>query len=192
MRGVKSEATKRREALGLGKKVDHDVSLRKRKAAIRSVVARGLAPKEAEPALVRVAESAHTKQVRAAKVEQDSLRTQIDAVAEGRSVLRKIMPEMAERLGRVALGREAGFAPREQLAAMRLAAEIAGLTAQQDGAGEDAPLSQRSVGTLREVIAAGERRIREIQRAISERENLTIEGEAVMLEVRSKKPQHTN
>jgi|GEM_PF-6408133 len=192
MRGVKSEATKRREALGLVKKIDPAVSLLKRKAAIRSVVARGEAPLEAEAALIRAAESAHVKQQRVAKNEQEVFMNQMDAVSEGRSVLRKIMPEMAERLGRVALGREAGFAPREQLAAMRLAAEIAGLTAQQDSGGEDAPLSQRSVGSLREVIAAGERRIGEIQRAISEREYLTIEGEAVMLEERGKNPQHTN
>lgn len=185
MRGVKSEATKRREALGLGKQVDPDVSLRKRKAAIRAVVARGEAPPEAEESLVRAAVGAHTKQVRAAKVEQNSLRTQIDAVAEGRQILRAITPRMAERLGRVALGQEDGFAPREQLQAMRLVSDIVGLTSDDSRGSDDAPLSQRSVGALRQVIAAGELRIQQLQAAIAAQAGLdmgSIEAEAVTLD----------
>ena len=127
MRGVKSEATKRREQIGIVKPpVDPAVSLRKRKAAIRSVVSRGDAPPEAEGALIRLVESNSEKQSRESKVEQKTLMHQLDAIEEGRKTLREVTPVMAERLGRIALGQEPEFGSREQIQALRLVADIVG------------------------------------------------------------------
>jgi len=178
MRGKKSYAQLNREKRGLEqpKRVDPSISLRKRKAAIRSVVARGDAPPEAEPALIRSAELAAMRQQRVDSKQQELLSDQIDSVAEGRRILKSLTPEMAERLGRIALGDEPGFAPREQLGAMRLVAEVAGLVSNEPlRGGEDAPLNQQAIGTLRQVIAAGEARIAELQ---TELDALAIEGEA--------------
>ena len=176
MRGVKSEATKRREQMGIVKPpVDLAVSLRKRKAAIRSVVSRGDAPAEAEGALVRFTESTSEKQSKKqsmeTKIEQEILSHQLDAIDEGRQILREVTPQMAKRLGRIALGQEPEFGSREQIQAMRLVADIVGLVSKQAlPGGYDVPLTQQSVGALRQVIASGEQRIQELQRAIVERD----------------------
>ena len=125
MRGKKSEATKRREQMGIVKPpVDPAVSLRKRKAAIRSVVSRGDAPADAEGALIRFAETTSERQSRESKIEQETLVHQLDAIEEGRQTLREVTPAMAERLGRIALGDEPDFGSREQIQAMRLLADI--------------------------------------------------------------------
>lgn len=179
MRGKKSYAQLRRDAMGLEnpKSVDPAISLQKRKAAIRSVVARGNAPPEAEGALIRAAELAAVKQQREDKKQQEKLGHQIDGAVRGRQILRAVAPALTERLARIALGNEPDFAPREQLGAMRLVAEISGLV---DGAGghggADVPLNQQSVGMLRACIAAGEARIAELQAHL---DDMALEGEAV-------------
>jgi hypothetical protein len=172
MRGVKSEATKRREQMGIVKPpVDPAVSQRKRKAAIRSVVSRGEAPPEAEGALIRLVKSTSERQSRESKIEQETLVHQLDAIEEGRQTLREVTPAMAKRLGRIALGQEPEFGSREQIQAMRLVADIVGFVSKQAlPGGYDAPLTQQSVSALRQVISSGEERIRQLQRAIVERD----------------------
>ena len=172
MRGKKSEATKRREQMGIVKlPVDPAVSLRKQKAAIRSVVARGDAPPEAEGALIRLVESNSEKQLMESKIEQKTLLHQLDALDEGRQILRDVTPQMAKRLGRIALGQEPEFGSREQIQAMRLVADIVGFVSKDVlPGGYDAPLTQQSVAALRQVIGQGEARIQELQRAIVERD----------------------
>jgi hypothetical protein len=188
--GKKSQAQIRREALGLDleKSVDPALSAKRKTAAYKSHVARGLTPAAAVPALVRQAEGAAVEQRLDAGRMQNLLKKQADkvsSVADARQFLRSISPQLARRLGRIAMGEEADFAPREQLAAMRLALEVAGAVKAEDGGGEDAPLTQRSVGALRQVIAAGELRIQELQAAIAAQAGLdmgSIEAEAVMLD----------
>ncbi len=172
MRGKKSEATKRREQMGIVKPpVDPAVSLRKRKAAIRSVVSRGDAPAEAEGALIRLVESNSEKQLMESKIEQETLVHQLDALDEGRQILREVTPQMAKRLGRIALGQEPEFGSREQIQAMRLVADIVGFVSKQTlPGGYDVPLTQQSVSALRQVISSGEERIRQLHEAIRARD----------------------
>ena len=168
MRGKMSSAQLRREATGLEKPkvVDPALSAKRKSAAFKSHVKRGLTPPEAVPALVRQAEAAAVEQRLDDAKMQNMLKKQASgesSLAEARGILRSVSVDMARRLGRIALGQVPQFGPREQIQAMKLAAGITGLVSNEPGRIEDAPLTQQSVAALRQVIAAGEARIREIQ-----------------------------
>lgn len=78
-------------------------------------------------------------------------------------------PQVVRRLVDISQG---GFKAgvRDQIAAGRLVLELAGALDRGADLGEDRPLSQESVGMLRQVIASGEERIRALEAAIAERE----------------------
>ena len=168
MRGKRSSAQLRREATGLEKPkvVDPALSAKRKAAAFKSHVKRGLTPPEAVPALVRQAEAAAVEHRLDDTKMQNMLKKQASgesSLAEARGILRSVSVDMVRRLGRIAMGEEPDFAPREQIQAMKLAASISGFVSNEPGRIEDAPLTQQSVAVLRQVIAAGEARIREIQ-----------------------------
>jgi hypothetical protein len=98
----------------------------------------------------------------------------IQGVANSRQAAAEFSPQVVKRLCEISQGgHKAGI--RDQIAAGRLVLEVAGVM-DRAGAdlGEDAPLSQQSVGMLRQVIAAGEDRIRQLEEAIREREVSTV------------------
>ena len=184
MRGVKSEATKRRASLGVEPcpAVAPQLSAKRKSAAYKSHVKRGLTHPEAVPALVRQAEAAAVEQRLDEAKMQFLLKKQASGestLEEARGFLRSISSPMARRLGRIALGEEKDFAPREQIQAMKLVADIAGLVNNEPGRNDDAPLTQQYVAALRQVINQGEERIRQLQEAIRARDASAIEGDCL-------------
>jgi hypothetical protein len=158
------------------------LSAKRKTAAYKSHVKRGLTHPEAVPALVRQAEAAAVEQRLDEAKMQFLLKKQASGestLEEARGFLRSISLEMARRLGRIAMGEEPDFAPREQIQAMKLVSDIAGLVSNEPGRIEDAPLTQQSVAALRQVIGQGEQRIQELQEAIRARDATAIEGDCL-------------
>lgn len=111
-----------------------------------------------------------------------------DPVAAARKIIAEAMPDMCRRLARIVRGAEPGWSPREQITAMRLSADIAGIV-QAPGAGSDvAPLTQASLAELRATIAQGEERMRELQAQLIERQVESIPG--VVVDDRTNDPVH--
>jgi hypothetical protein len=184
MRGMTSYAKRRRETLGLESRpaVDPEISAKRRAAAYKSHVTRGLTPPEALPALVRQAErqadAAAVAQRREAGMVQNLLADQSDSGgARGRQVAHCAAPGVMARLIEIADGLH-GAGVREQIAAGRLVLEVAGAMEADAGGRENAPLSQETVSALRRVMASGEERLVLLEEVIREREAATIEGEA--------------
>ena len=72
-------------------------------------------------------------------------------------------PHLLVRLGELARGYHKA-APAQQIQASRLLLEVAGLLAAGNQPGvSDAPLNQQTVSAMRQVVAAGEERIRQLQ-----------------------------
>ena len=134
---------------------DEQVSITKRIAGMFGAVSKHDGPaavKGASIALSLVA-SAHEKQ----------------GLASVRSLSLEAAPGVVLRLVEISKGgHKAGV--RDQIAAGRLVLELAGALDRGSDLGEDRPLSQESVGMLRQVIASGEERIRALEAAIAERE----------------------
>ena len=82
-----------------------------------------------------------------------------------RQLARDAAPGVLSRMIGLANG-EFDAKPREQIAAGRIVLEVAGALEKENEAGEDSPLTQRSVSALRAVIASGEQRIQELQAEI--------------------------
>jgi hypothetical protein len=82
-----------------------------------------------------------------------------------RALARDAAPSVVQRMVALAAG-EHDAKPREQIAAGRIVLEVAGALEKENEAGEDSPLTQRSVSALRAVIASGEQRIQELQAEI--------------------------
>lgn len=191
MRGVKSEATKRRELLESKGKitassrppVSPERSAKARISTAKAHLARGNVSEDyvrgVEIGSRSALEPIKAREKQVGDILHYSLKNQDDPVGRARQILKNVMPDMAKRLASIVQGQEKGWGPREQLQAMKLSAEIVGMVDKSGGlGGEDAPLSQQTVGTLRQVIAAGEARIAELQAQL---DGLAVEGEAVQV-----------
>ena len=148
-----SAAEQKRLKLGLANTaVDPVLSAKRAAASILGNVARD--HKNASPL-----------QVAAIVLEKQSKAQEKHGVILVRQLARDAAPGVLSRMIGLANG-EHDAKPREQIAAGRIVLEVAGALEKENEAGEDSPLTQRSVSALRAVIASGEQRIQELQAEI--------------------------
>ena len=168
--------------------VDPEISAKRRLAALKSHEARGAVSAdfvkgfaEATNAALEVVESnaKRVQNLQTVEIKKALANHDVDPVSAARKIIAEAMPDMCRRLARIVRGAEPGWSPREQITAMRLSADIAGIV-QAPGAGSDvAPLTQASLAELRATIAQGEERMRELQAQMLERQVDSIPGELV-------------
>lgn len=200
MKGKKSAATARREALeSKGDLPLSSATVRMQRDRVRVAKKDVKKPvfddpiKEAMRKGVELADKYHDLRHLKPSVPQVNLGTflqqnQDDPVGAARKIMAEAMPDMCRRLARIVRGAEPGWSPREQITAMRLSADIAGIV-QAPGAGSDvAPLTQASLAELRATIAQGEERMRELQAQLIERQAESIPG--VVVDDRTTDPVH--
>jgi hypothetical protein len=148
-----SAAQEKRRRLGLpDSAVDPVLSAKRAAASILGNVARD--HKNAPPL-----------QVAAIVLDKQSKAQEKHGVILVRQLARDAAPGVLSRMIGLANG-EFDAKPREQIAAGRIVLEVAGALEKENEAGEDSPLTQRSVSALRAVIASGEQRIQELQAEI--------------------------
>lgn len=200
MRGKKSAATARREALeSKGDLPLTNTSVKVQKNRVKRVKNDVKKAETEDPMIlgmkkgVELADKYHALRpikdpVPQVNIQRFLVNNQDDPVGAARKIMAEAMPDMCRRLARIVRGVEAGWSPREQITAMRLSADIAGIV-QAPGSGSDvAPLTQASLAELRATIAQGEERMRELQAQLIERQAESIPGELV--EDRTNDPMH--
>lgn len=157
--------------------VSPELAMQRKAAALRSHVSRGIKSQEEVDAILkgmgmmvspRIAPAVRVQRVHNGTDQGASV--QIDEASGNQQLIRTAQrialdsaPHLLERL--VALARGAHrAAPAQQIQASRLLLEVAGLLAQANQPGaSDAPLAHQTVAAMRQVVAAGEERIRQLQ-----------------------------